>query len=228
MDPGDILRATWELYRAHLRRLVAIAAVVYVPLGALVAVLSLAGWPGLLGANVLAFAALFLVEGAVVTAVSDLRDRRRMRSLGGALEAAGRRLVPLATAGILATIGILAGLALLVVPGLVLLTWWLLIGPAIMVEGTGVRGAFGRSRALVEGSSWPVFGVVVLTLLVLVALGLAVGLALAPVPAGPRGFLTTAIANSLGAPFAAVAWTLTYYRLRDVERRRAGGYTPPP
>lgn len=228
MHPGDILRATWAVYRDDLRHLVTIAAVVYVPLGAIVAVLTLAGWPGLLAANVLAFACLFLVEGAVVTAVADLRERGRARGLGAALEAAGRRLAPLAAAGILATIGILAGLALFVIPGLVLLTWWLLIGPAIMVEGTGVADAFRRSRALVAGSSWPVFAIVVLTLLVLVALSLAVGLVLAPLPGAPRELLTTAIANSLGAPFAAVAWTLTYFRLREIEEERAAGYTPPP
>ena len=64
----------------------------------------------------------------------------------------------LAGAGVLATIGIFVGLALLIVPGLVLLTWWLVVSPVIMLEHRPVLESFGRSRALVRGSAWPVFG----------------------------------------------------------------------
>ena len=41
---GDILRETWELYRANWRHLITIAAVVYVPLGGISALLALGGW----------------------------------------------------------------------------------------------------------------------------------------------------------------------------------------
>ena len=63
MDPGDILSRTWELYRAHWRHLIAIAAVIYVPLGAVSAGLALIGWPGVLAGNILNLAAIFLVQG---------------------------------------------------------------------------------------------------------------------------------------------------------------------
>ncbi len=220
MDPGDILRRTWDLYRSHLRHLVTIAAVVYVPMGVIAALLVMTGWPGVVAANVLNTAALFLVQGAVVTTVADVRDGRRDLGVVETLATAGRRLVPVALAGVLATLGILLGLLLLIVPGLILLTWWLVIS------------SFGRSRALVHGHAWPVFGVVVLTLLVLLALGLAVGIVLSPLDEALRGFLVTAIGNSLAAPFAGVAWTLTYFRLRDLEAGREGlrdgerDYTP--
>lgn len=221
MDPGDILRRTWELYRAHWSHLVAIAAVIYVPLGAVSAALALGGWPGILAANILNLAAIFPVQGAVVTAVEDVRDGRRDLSVAATLRHAGRRLMVLAVAGLLAALGIIGGLALLVVPGLVLLTWWLVLAPVIMLEGCGVAHGFGRSRELVRGSAWPVFGVVVLTLLVLLAFSLALGIALTPLGDVARGFLQAAIGQTLAAPFAAVAWTLTYFRLRDLERRRA-------
>jgi len=234
MDPGDILGRTWELYRAHVRQLVTIAAVVYVPLGALTGVLTLAGWPGIVVANVLNTAALFLVQGAVVTTVARLRDGREELGVAATLTTAGRRLVPVAVAGVLATLGILLGLLLLILPGLVLLTWWLVICPVIILEGATLQASFGRSRTLVQGTAWPVFGVVVLTLLALVALGLVVGLALTPLAEGLRGFLVIAIGSSLAAPFAGVAWTLTYFRLREIEGTRAAdtapvpGYTPAP
>ena len=76
-----------------------------------------------------------------------------------------------------------------------------------------------------RGSAWPVFGVVVLTVLVLLAFGLALGIVLLPLDDALRSFLQSAVGNSLAAPFAAVAWTLTYFRLRELEaprmRRRA-------
>ena len=36
-----------------------------------------------------------------------------------------------------------------------------------------------------------------------------------------RGFLASVLGNSLAAPFAAVAWTLTYFRLRAIESARS-------
>ena len=65
MDPGDILSRTWELYRAQWRHLIAIAAVIYVPLGAVSAGLAVIGWPGVLAGNILNLAAIFPVQGAL-------------------------------------------------------------------------------------------------------------------------------------------------------------------
>lgn len=218
MEPGDIIRRSWEVYRRYPRHLITIAAIVFVPLGVVAALLGLIGWPGALLANLLGVAAIFLVQGALVKAVEDVRDGRVDIPVAEAYGYAGARLLPLAAAGIMATIGILAGLTLLIVPGLMLLTWWLVISPVIMLEHRPVLEAFGRSRGLVRGSAWPVFGVMVLTLLILLALGLAVGIAVAPIDNdGVRNFLGQAVGNSLAAPFLAVAWTLTYFQLREIE-----------
>jgi hypothetical protein len=227
MDPGDILRRTWELYRAHWTHFVAIAAVIYVPLGAVSAALALGGWPGILAANILNLAAIFPVQGALAKAVEDVRHGREL-SVADTLRQAGGRLGVLAVAGVLAVLGILAGLALLIVPGLVLLTWWVVLSPVIMLERSGVAHGFGRSRALVRGNAWPVFGVVVLTVLVLLAFSLALGIALTPLGGVARGFLQAAIGQTLAAPFAAVAWTLTYFRLRDLEGPGGPAGVPPP
>lgn len=217
MSPGEILSRTWVLYGAHWRRLITLAAMVFVPLGAVSAGLAQVGWPGILAADVLDVAAVFLVQGALVTAVEDVRDGRADLTVGETFGHAGARLLPLAVASIIATIGILAGLVLLIVPGLVLLTWWLLIAPVIVLESRGVAQSFGRSRRLVAGNGWSVFGIVVLTLLVLIAFTVTLELATLPLPRGVRGFLGTAIGNSISAPFVAVAWTLTYFALRERE-----------
>lgn len=232
MDPGDILRRTWELYRSHARRLIAIALAVYVPIGLVSVVLDDGGWPGIAAANVLNLLGLFLVQGAVVTTVADVRRGGPERGVGECLAASCRRLAPVALAGVLATLGIIGGLLLFIVPGLVLLTWWLVIPPVVMLESPSVGAAFGRSRDLVRPDAWPVFGVAVLTLLVLLAMNVVVGLALTPVDGPLYGFLVTVVGSALAAPFAGVAWTLTYFRLREREDARRSvpvpGYTASP
>ena len=53
---------------------------------------------------------------------------------------------------------------------------------------------------------------------VYLTLGLAIAILPAPIDSDLwRGFLGEAIADSLAAPFLAVAWTLTYFRLREIE-----------
>jgi hypothetical protein len=56
--------------------------------------------------------------------------------------------------------GTALGLLLLVVPGLIFLTWFALAGPIIELEGTKVRAALKRSRQLVRGNFWAVLLVV--------------------------------------------------------------------
>jgi len=57
--------------------------------------------------------------------------------------------------------GTAAGLLLLIVPGLIFLTWFALAGPIIELEGTRVRAAMKRSRQLVRGHFWAVLLVVI-------------------------------------------------------------------
>lgn len=218
MEPGDIMRRTWELYRAHPGYLIGIAAVVFVPLGVIGGFLAGLGWPGVVAANLLGLAAIFFVQGALVKAVEDVRDGRVDLGIAGSFGHASGRLVALAGAGILALIGICVGLALLIIPGLVLLTWWLVVSPVIMIEHRPVLESFGRSRELVKGSGWPVFGVAVLTLLIILVVGFVLALILSPIDSDSwKTLIGQAVTNSLAAPFAAVAWTLTYFRLRDIE-----------
>jgi uncharacterized BrkB/YihY/UPF0761 family membrane protein len=104
------------------------------------------------------------------------------------------------------------------VPGLVLATLWALIVPAIVLEGRGILEAFGRSRELVRGNGWSVFGLIVLTFLILIGAGIVVGLLLAillsPLPEWLEQYVSDVVTNTLFAPFVALAFTLAYFRLR--------------
>jgi len=77
---------------------------------------------------------------------------------------------------ILAALGIGIGLVLLIVPGLVLLTLWSVVAPVAVIERPGVFSAFGRSRELVRGYGWPVFGTIVLVFLLVIAASIVAAL----------------------------------------------------
>lgn len=53
--------------------------------------------------------------------------------------------------------------------------------PAIVVEQAGPIEAFGRSRRLVRGDAWPVFGTLVVVLLIVIAIGVVLGVIATPI-----------------------------------------------
>src|ERR1700759_5076312 len=97
-------------------------------------------------ATVVSLVGTFWLQGALVFAVDDVRDGRIDSTIGEGFERVRPYLGTLIVAGILAGLGIALGLVLLIVPGLILLTWWCLIVPVIVLERRSVGEAFGRSR----------------------------------------------------------------------------------
>jgi hypothetical protein len=215
MSPGEVLREAWELYKRHWRHLLPIAFVVYLLLSLVTILLALLlGWLGVISGVFVSLAGVFWLQGALVIAVEDIRDGRADLSIRETLARVRPRMNTLGVAGILASIAITIGLLLLVVPGLVLFTWWALIVPVIMLEGASLGETFGRSRQLVRGNGWNVFGLIVLTILILVGVGIAIGIATAALPDGLDQYVSDVVSNTLFAPFLALALTLAYYRLR--------------
>ena len=71
------------------------------------------------------------MQGALVTAVDDIRDGSSDLSLGETFDRVRPQLGSIVGAGLLAGLGVFLGLLLLIVPGLVLMTWWVLIIPVV-------------------------------------------------------------------------------------------------
>jgi hypothetical protein len=210
-----VIGEAWRLYRAHLGHLLSISFVVYLGVALLSLVLTaLLTWVGAIIGAIVSIIALFWVQGALVEAVQDVMDGRADLSLGETFQRVRGRIPAIAVASILAGLGIAVGLILLIVPGLVLLTWWVLIIPVIVLEGTSAGEAFSRSRELVRGHGWSVFGVIVLTFLLLVAFSIVLSLVLTPVADWLQSFISNIVSGTLTAPFIAVVWTLLYHRLR--------------
>jgi hypothetical protein len=227
VNPTDgVIREAWDLYKAHWRHLFPISFVVYLSIAIVSALLTAAlTWLGALMAAVISLVGLFWVQGALATAVEDVRDGRPDLSIRETFDRVRPQLAAIVVAGVIAAIGVVLGLLLLIVPGLVLMTWWVLVIPVIALERTSADAAFGRSRELVRGYGWSVFGTIVLTVLVLIGFGIVLGIALTPFADWLRSFVSSVVSGTLTAPFIALVWTLLYLRLRDAKSQLAA---PPP
>jgi hypothetical protein len=226
MDPtAGVIQEAFDLYKRHFTHLFLIAFLVYVAIAVLQALLSAIG--GIVGLLIipLSIIGLFLVQAALVEAVSDIRDGRADMTIGETFNRGASRIAPVAVAGILAGIAIGIGLFLLIIPGLVLLTWWSVIVPVIVLEGRGALDSFGRSRELVRGHDFRVFGVIVLEILVLIVVGIVLGLVLAALPTGIQSFISNIVSGSLTGPFSALITTLLFFRLKEAKEGLGG--TPP-
>src|SRR5215210_3937878 len=214
MEATAVVREGWGLYKRHWRTFVPLAAIVYVILGVVgVLLVALLSWLGAIFAALLGILGTFWLQGALVEAVSDVRDGRQDLSLAETFRRVQPRLPAIIPAGLIAAIAIFAGLLLLIVPGLYLLTIWLLIIPVIVLEGRSAGESFGRSRELVKGHGWTVFGVSAITVAVMLVASIILGIVTAPLDDKVGNFVRDVVSNTLVAPFAAVTWTLTYFAL---------------
>ncbi len=236
MNPlTGVLAEAWGLYRRFAAHFLAIAFVLYFLTAVIVVLLTVsAGATGYFLAAIVEFVATFLVQATMVKAVQDVRDGQASLSIDATVSTAARFLLPVAGASILAGLGIGVGLVFLIVPGLILMTYWSLIVPTIVVGESGAMASFGKSWRAISGHFWQAFGTYVLVFLIWVAFDIALGLALVTVPADLRTFLSSVIAGTLLAPFYALVVTLVYYRLSEAHAGAVpaapprGGFTQPP
>jgi hypothetical protein len=209
-----VLTEAWALYRRFAGHFLLISFVIYVITAILVALLSLAGVVGAILGAIVSLAATYVLQASLIKAVQDVRDGRVDLDLSQTVQAALPFLLPVIGASILAAIGITIGLVLLIVPGLVLLTFWSLIVPFIVLAGSGVFEAFGNSWRTVRGYAWRVFGTYVLVFLILIAFGIVLGIILSPLDSQFwRSLLNNVVTGTLISPFLALVATLIYYRL---------------
>ncbi|HEX4257384.1 MAG TPA: collagen-like protein [Streptosporangiaceae bacterium] len=217
------------MYRRFAAHFLLIAFVFYLISAIIGALLSLAGIGGGLAAGVVNLFFLFLLQTALVKAVQDVRDGRVDLNFSETVRAALPFLLPVAGASILASIGIAIGFVLIIVPGLILLTFWSLIVPSIVLGGTPAMASFGQSWRTVRGYAWHVFGTYVLVFLIYIAFEVVLSLIFAVLPGAGRGFIASIVSGTLIAPFIAIVVSLIYYRLTAAHQNQAPppGYPPP-
>jgi hypothetical protein len=217
LDVGGTLSEVFSIYRDNAGVLLPVAFWLFL----VVAILN--GIAGsslilLLVASVAGIAAGTLYQGMVVNLVRDVQDGRRDFSTGELLSSATPFILPLIGAGILAGLAIGIGLILLIVPGLILLTIWAVIAPAIVVEKSPVMDSFGRSRELVRGNGWQVFGAIVVAFLIVIVGGVVFTAIAASIADGPLlRIVFSALASTITAPVSALVAAVLYFRLRAFE-----------
>lgn len=213
LDVGSTLSQIFSTYGQQAGVLLPLAFGLYLIVAIITALFSGSVLLGLVALAVGVIAAT-LYQGMVVSLVRDVQDGTRDSSVGQLIEETWPVVLPLIGAGILAGIGIAIGFVLIIIPGLILLTIWSVIAPVIVVERSGAIDAFGRSRAIVKGNGWQVFGVIIVVYLIITIAGFVLG----AIGAGisdtfAMRALFSLIASTLTAPIAALAASTIYFNL---------------
>ena len=223
MNPlSGVLGEAWTLYKRHAAHFLLISFAIYLVVGVITALLSLAlGSFGAVIGGLLSLLGTFLLQAALVKAVQDARDGRIDLDLRATINAAIPFLGAVTIAGIFASIAIGVGFALIIVPGLILLTFLSLIVPEIVVGGATAFESFGRSWRTVSGYAWRVFGTFVLVFLIWVVGEFVLNVILFALPAAWRSFIADLVTGCVVTPFIAAVVTLIYYRLTAAHGEQA-------
>ena len=215
IEPGSVIRRVCNMYLDHARVLLPAAAVVFAPVGILSAIL-IAATPDLVYVSFLiSDVATTLFAGMVVKLVNDAQAARRDTRVGQLLLTVTPAFGELILVGIVAGIGVYIGFILIIVPGLFLATVWSVAAPVVVLERPGGLRALRRSRELVRGNGWRVFGVVFVMVFLVGLLASGVDLAANSVGTG-LGLAIRVIMGIVTAPLAALAAAVLYIDLRTV------------
>jgi hypothetical protein len=213
LDTARVFERVFAIYRLQARVLLPAALLIYVVPSLLV-----------LSANftlqALALAAVLIgaivYQGVVVQAVRDIQDGVRDLSLGGLFRSISGVLAPLMWTSLLVGVGVFVGFLAFIVPGLFLLTQWAVAAPVVVCEKRSAPEAISRSRQLVQGHGWRVFGVLIATLLLV----FVASTTLVAVAAGSGRVaiaVASLVARTLTAPIFALASAVLYLELLQLK-----------
>jgi hypothetical protein len=237
LDVGKVFSRIFELYTSQASVYLPAALIVYLPL-ALVTGAVLTGTGGLLVVLLivaLGFVTGFIYQGVVVRSVQDLQDGHRDLSIGELF----RSVVPVL--GMLIAVGIVGGIAegigflLLIIPGVILVTIWAVVAPAIVIERRGFD-AFGRSYELTKGNFWQVLAVIVVLFIIQFIIQRIFGAIGGGISENIATYaIFTLIGNVIIAPLGALAAAVMYFELVGLKGQQpvatapgAPGTAPPP
>ncbi len=200
LDFGGVFDQAFRLYTGHWRTLLAISAVVMVPLGIVSLLITIAVFPDLDAAltdpdlinaspeevldlmagvllpslfiGLLNIVGLWLIQGACTHAVAEVYMGREP-DWRDSLAAGFRRLPSYLGAMILMGLGIIGGLFLCLVGAVWFGVMWAVTIPALIAEDLGPWGALKRSWELIQGSFWRVLGLTIVSGMIVGIVGIA-------------------------------------------------------
>lgn len=155
-----------------------------------------------------------IVQGAIAYTVYQAMSGRTV-GIGDAVGRGTATLVPLILTSILMTLGMMLGIMLLVVPGIILMCMWFVAIPTCVVEKTGPVESLQRSAFLTKGCRMQIFGLVLLTFVLIAVLVGAVSFLIASITGSyVAAVLVAAIIGVVPQAFASVLYAIVYYDLR--------------
>lgn len=214
---GQLLEETFEMYRGNFLPFLAIALVTQVPSFLAALIPFRIEWTlamvGLLLFPLAGGAATYAVAQACLDQAIDV---------GECFRRSWQRVVSLVIAFVLVALALMGSAVLsLVGVGIPLLFWllviWYFATEAIMIEGTDPIAALGRSRDLVRGTWWRVFGIGVVYVLifsVLAFVGFMVSFGVSSSLGEVLGTIAFAAVIALILPVMLIGRTLVYLDLR--------------
>jgi len=172
----------------------------------------------------LQFIGMCLLQGMVIQAAAN-GFNGKSTTLGAAFGAGVSMVLPLVGLSIIVTLGITLGYMLLLVPGVILTVLWIVAAPAVVVEKRSIFASLQRSRDLTRGHRWPVFGLIVIYVLLawmvsmfLGAFSLAAGgLVTGGSPNLWANLVAGPVANVLTGVVASAGLAALYHELRSAK-----------
>ncbi len=231
IDVGAVLQTVADTYGKTFGVLIPAALIVFTPVALIAALLSDNAIGGMLS-SLVALVASAWYAGMVVRTVQDAQDGRVDATIGQLFSSVASVIVPLILVGFIVGLGIVIGLILLIVPGLIVLTFWAVSSPVVVVENPGVFAALSRSRELVRGNGWQVFGVIVSVFAIILVVSIVISSIGAIGDSFVLFFLVQLVLNVTVAPIYALAAAVLYFALRSahgqpVTSDGVGGFAPP-
>jgi hypothetical protein len=219
IELGAVIRKVFRIYVDQASVLMPAAAVVFVITGVLTDLIIATKSAGLsLLVLIVDLIATTLFTGMVVELVSDVQDGRRDASATALLRAVTPVLGELILVGVVAGVLEAIGFVLILIPGLILMTIWSVVAPVVVIEHPGGLRALGRSRELVRGNGWQVFGVIIVLVLGVVIVSGLIDAA-AEHTGSSVGLVVRVVLGVLAAPVSALAAAVLYFELRGGARR---------
>ncbi|MDQ3962867.1 MAG: hypothetical protein M3277_03000 [Actinomycetota bacterium] len=249
---GGIASKAWRIYRTNVNTMLLLAAIMIVPAYIVLAVLigvaapegffdiafdqaqgedlETVSWDGgdvtaLVAAGVVggivALIATLLATGACFKVIQEVYADRAP-DWRASLAAARARLASLMWLAIISGFLLILAFLALVIPGIYLWVAWAVAVPVLMTEERRGIEALSRSRALVKGTWWPAFGVLLIGLIASWVVGLVIGTIFRAGADNPSlgegltmGTLQEIVTQIIVVPFLAALSGVLYFELRQ-------------
>ncbi|MEO7457787.1 MAG: hypothetical protein ABIY52_16110 [Gemmatimonadaceae bacterium] len=209
---GELLDATFTLYRSNFATILTVAMLVIVPPTVIKAIVP-AEFERIV--EVCGNLLVPMGQGAITVIVAAAVERSERIGVGEAFQGIAGLGKSLLAVQIVSGLMVFIGIILLVVPGVIALAWTAVGVPVVVVEQLGYSKAIERSRALARSHRGHVLGTLILAWLIalLIVVGLSIVFGMMGLAEGIVDFASE-VMFAIVFPVPVIAMAFLYYDLR--------------